>query len=171
MRVDERLRRDGTPVTSPQPARGYSWEPFQPGNLKAMRHGARSERVVGARAQQIREMLVADFPYLASEVFQESVERYCRAEARARLLSDYCMEKAEREGVEKVPPSLWQEASRAESNAMKAAQDCGLDAAGFARVARDLGLARSIGQRLQGPGLDALAADGRKIRQLRGRGA
>ena len=169
--MGERLRRDGTPVSEPQPARGYSWEPFQPGNLKALRHGAHSERVVSARAEEIRSMLVETFPFLGQETFVEALERYCRAEARARLLNDYVMSVAEREGVEAVPRTLWQEASRAESNAMKAAQDCGLDPAGFARIGRDLGVARSIGQRLQGPSLSDLAAGGRRLRELRGKGA
>jgi hypothetical protein len=169
--MGEGFRKDGTSVSEPQAARGYSWPPFEKGNLAALRHGANSERIVSAKAQEIRDLLLQSFPFLAEEAFLEATERYVRAEARAQLLHDYCMEKAEREGVEAVPRTLWQEASRAESNAAKCASDLGLDPAGFARIGRDLGVAGSIGQRLQGPGLAALAADGRRLRELRGRRA
>ena len=107
----ERLRRDGTPVSEPQPARGYSWAPFAPGNTASLKHGAHSERTVAARAEEIRSLVTDAFPFLCEPLFGEALERYCRAEARARLLHDYCVEKAEAEGVEAVPRTLWQEAS------------------------------------------------------------
>lgn len=169
--MGEQFRKDGTPTSERQPARNYSRAPFERDNLAALRHGARSERVVSARAAEIRSLVVDAFPFLCEPLFGEALERYCRAEARARLLHEYVMSKSEREGVEAVPRTLWQEASRAESNAAKCASDLGLDPAGFARIGRDMGLARSIGQRLQGPTLAELAADGRKIRELRGKGA
>jgi hypothetical protein len=167
----EQRRKDESQASERRGARGYSWPPFEKGNLVAVKHGASSERIVSARAAEIRVLLVESFPFLAEPIFAEALERYVRAEARARLLYDYCFAKAEAEGVEAVPRTLWQEASRAESNAAKCAQDLGLDPAGFARIGRDLGVARSIGQRLAGPGLAEFAADGRKLRQLRGRGA
>ena len=39
------IRRDSTPVTERQPARGYTWPPFEKGNLVAVRHGALSDTV------------------------------------------------------------------------------------------------------------------------------
>ncbi|MHB1988910.1 MAG: hypothetical protein ACYCSF_13170 [Acidimicrobiales bacterium] len=166
--MTEIRRKDGTVAHSEGAARGYKWADAEPGNLLALRHGARSERIVAAKAAAVRDKLLCAFPYLAEVVFAEAVERYCRAESRALLLHNYVMAEAEEKGVAAVPRSLWQEAARAESNAAKFASDCGLDAAGHSRIARDLGVARSVGARLSGePGLADIGASGRKLRQLR----
>ena len=98
----------------------------------------------------------------------EALERYTRAEARAKLLDEYISAKMEAEGVEAVRPYLWTEAARADSNAAKFAQDLGLDPAGRSRIARDIGLARKLFDP-GGAALAELGATGRKLRQLRGR--
>ncbi len=152
-------------------ASGYSWPPFEAGNVAALKHGATSPRTVAAKAAEVRAQLLEQFAYLAEDIFAESVERYCRAEARAVLLHDHIERVAAEQGVEAVRPYLWQEAARAEGNAQKFASDCGLDPAGHARIARDLGVARSIGQKLAGDSLVSFAAEGRKLRQLRAREA
>lgn len=161
-------RRDGTPTTETQPARGYSWPPFEEGNELSIRHGAFSQRRISARALEIRDALLVAYPYLADDVFMEALERYTREEARALLLHEYVMRVAEEQGVEAVKPYLWTEAARAAANAQRFAQDCGLDPTGHAHVARDLGLAKAAGGRWKGDDLLALAARGRAIREGRG---
>lgn len=161
-------RKDGTPAESHGPARGYRWEDAKPGNLLAVKHGAGSKRLVAARAAEVREQLLEAHEFLAQPIFMEALERYCRVEARAQMLDGYVVEKAVTEGVESVPPYLWTEATRADALAQKAAQDCGLDPTGFARAARDLGFATSLRQRMAAPAASRLAAEGRRLRGLRG---
>lgn len=162
--VTEETRKDGTPTT---PARGYSWPPFEDGNLVAVRHGANSPRLVTEKAQTVRAMLLARYEYLADDAFVEALERYCRVEARALMLNQYCMTKAAEEGVEKVPPTLWTECTRADALAQKCAQDCGLDPTGHARIARDLGFAKNLGARVGQQQIAELAETGRRIREDR----
>lgn len=160
-------RRDGTPSGGPRPARGYSWPPFEKGNVAALKHGAKSPRLVAEKAQAVRALLLEKYPYLADDAFTEALERYCRVEARALMLNAYITEKVEAEGVEKVPPTLWTEVTRADALAQKCGQDCGLDPSGHARIARDLGLARSVGAQFGTKKLEALAASGRELREGR----
>lgn len=113
-------------------------------------------------------MLLERYEYLADPIFTEALQRYCRVEARAVMLDDYVMAKAEAEGVEKVPPTLWTETTRADALAQKAAQDLGLDPVGHARIARDLGLARNLGAQFGTKKLEALAASGHALRERSG---
>lgn len=163
-------RRDGTPAAEPQAARGYSWAPFQPGHTLTVRHGTRSQRLVAERAEQVRAQLLEAHEFLGEPIFAEALERYCRVEARARMLDEYVVEKAISEGVESVPPYLWTEATRADALAQKAAQDCGLDPTGFARAARDLGFAKTLSQRTRTARAADLASQGSALRAARGDG-
>lgn len=158
-------RRDGTPASSPSPARGYSWPPFEEGNTVAVRHGADSPRLVADKAQAVRALLLEKYPYLADDAFTEALERYVRVEARALMLNDYITEKVAKDGVEKVPATLWTEATRADALAQKCGQDCGLDPTGHARIARDLGFAKSVGAQFGTKKLEQLAATGRELRE------
>jgi hypothetical protein len=90
-----------------------------------------------------------------------AIERYCRAEARSRILHGYCMKVSLERGVEQVPAYLWGEASRAEANAAKFGSDLGIDPAGRARLAKDLGWA----SHLAGDQLAGLASEGRRVRE------
>jgi hypothetical protein len=148
------------------PARGYSWPPFEKGNMVAARHGAFSERVIEQRAAEIRSYLTSSFPYLAEETFNEALLRYCRAEARSRMLHQYVMDVAETDGVQAVRPYLWTETSRAESNAQKFAQDLGLDPMGHARIARDLGWAKQLATGRAAAGIEKLQRIGGELRLL-----
>ncbi len=51
------IRKDGTVALSYGPARGYSWKPFEDGNLAAVTHGAYSKRIIAAKAFLILEEL------------------------------------------------------------------------------------------------------------------
>ncbi len=152
-------RRDGTEGL---PARGYSWPPFAAGNLTAVRHGTRSDRLVSERAAAIHAALVEIAPWV-TDLDVEAVDRYCRAEGRARMLHDYTVTTAAQKGVEAVLPYLWTEATRAEANAARFAQDLGLDPTGRAKLAKDLGVAVHFG----GDQLADLTEQGRAIRVQR----
>ena len=162
------LRRDGTPVCERQPARDYSWAPFEKDNLVAVRHGAFSNRLVGEKASEVRELLFERYPYLAEETFVEALQRYCRAEARAVMLHNYVVEKAETEGVDAVPAYLWAEARGADANAARFGQDCGLDPTGHARISRDLGLAQNVRVQQAALQVERLQAEGRRVAERRG---
>jgi hypothetical protein len=161
-------RKDGTSAETQGPARGYSWPPFEKGNTAAARHGAFSDRMIEERAAEIRAYLLGSFPYLAEDTFAEAMIRYCRAEARARMLHEYVMGLAERDGVEAVRPYLWTETSRAESNAQKFAQDLGLDPMGHARIARELGWAKQLAAGRAAAGVEKLRRLGTELRLLPG---
>ncbi len=140
------------------PGRGYSWAPFEPGHRVSVKHGAFSDAIVSAHAEEVRGALVELAPWVV-ESDRAAVERYCRAEGRARILHDYCMKVSLDRGVESVPAYLWGEASRAEANAAKFGSDLGLDPAGRARLAKDLGWA----SHLAGDQLAGLQAEGRRL--------
>ena len=124
-------RADGSPTL---PARGYSWPPFEDENTAALVHGARSPRVVDAVATVLAESVVAEAPWLEAEIFQPAIWRYARAEARARLLSNYILQVAE-EHPEKVGSRLWESANGADNTASKMAEALGLTPLSRARLA------------------------------------
>ena len=69
-----------------RPARGYSWPPFEGGNLAHLRHGAFSSRVVGQRAGLVLQEILAQRPGLADDPESASpLALYCRAVAREEL--------------------------------------------------------------------------------------
>jgi hypothetical protein len=67
-------------------ARGYSWPPFQPGNLAALRHGARSPRILAPIADQLAAGLALFAPWTSAESFQGTVASWSWAEAQAVVL-------------------------------------------------------------------------------------
>jgi hypothetical protein len=152
-------RRDGSPTV---PRRGYSWPPFAAGNLAHVTHGTRSQRLVSERAEAIHAALIEVAPWV-TDLDVEAVDRYCRAEGRARMLHEYAVATAAERGVEAVSSFVWTEATRAEANAAKFAADLGLDPAGRAKLAKDLGVAVHFG----GDQLADLADQGRAIRERR----
>lgn len=150
------------------PSRGYSWPPFEAGNLAHRTHGTRSERLVAERAEQLRCQLLESYEYLGDPIFAEALARYVRANARAMMLHEYLVEKAEAEGVQAVPRSLWDSATRADAHAARCASDCGLDARGHSAIARDLGYAKQLGQLAGAAKVAELAERGRALREASG---
>ena len=47
------VRKDGTTAETYGPARGYSRPPFRPGNMRNLRHGGYSDRVISAVAAEV----------------------------------------------------------------------------------------------------------------------
>jgi hypothetical protein len=68
------------------PARGYSWPPFPPGNLAALRHGARSPRILAPIADQLAAGLAQVAPWTSAASFQGTVASWSWAEAQAVVL-------------------------------------------------------------------------------------
>lgn len=149
---------------------------LQRGNLK---HGAGFRGMVSPflqqKATEVRDQLLIEYPGI-DKLSLPTVELYCMAMARSIQLSNYIMDFTEGgktrkikgrtlSGIEAVPSYIWAEAARAEGNAAKFAQDLGLDLTGRAKALKDDAITRS----LNGSGLQSLAGQGRKLRQLRGR--
>jgi hypothetical protein len=126
------VRKDGTPTL---PARAYLWPPFEPGNMAHLTHGANSPRVVEAVARIVRDDVVAQAPWIVEPIFGDALARYCRAEARARLLSDHIFAVADEHGPAKVPQRLWESAVASDTAASKAAAELGVTPLARARLA------------------------------------
>jgi hypothetical protein len=116
------------------PARGYSWPPFEPGNLKALRHGANSPRLIAEKAREVHAALLDVAPYLAEPKFLPAVNRYLQAAAREALLHDHVSRVSAGQGPGAVPSRTWEQATAAARLAAKLATDLGLDPIGHARI-------------------------------------
>jgi hypothetical protein len=132
-----------------------------------LKHGAFSDRVISEHAAQIRELLLANYPYLGDLIFVEAIERYSRAEARAELLHTFIMETAAAEGVNAVRAYLWSEATRADALAAKCGSDLGLDPRGHSAISRDLGLAAGLRTERSALQVEKLQAEGRRLAALK----
>ncbi|GAB2747665.1 hypothetical protein [Nocardioides pakistanensis] len=79
------------------PARGYSWEPFQPGHTLSLKHGAYSERLVEPRAREIAQGMAdaGELPdYLAQPRYRGAVMDLARALAQRERLVTWLTEHA-----------------------------------------------------------------------------
>ena len=155
----ELVRKDGTAAPSWGDRRGYSWEQFRVGNLAAATHGARSDRLVSKRAEEVFAALLEVAPWV-TDLDRAAVARYTRNEARATMLSDYVARVGAEQGPEHVPPTLWDSATRADLAADKLAGALGLTPESRARLLKDVGQA----QHYTGASLGDLAAEGRSLR-------
>jgi len=115
--------------------------------------------LVGAERDVSRQLL-ALCPWL-EDVDGGAVDRYVRAEVRARKLASYVEMVMEERGIEAVKPYLWSELAKAEQNAQKFGQDLGLDPTGRARVLKDLGWAKTLARN----GVEVLRERGRALRR------
>jgi hypothetical protein len=129
--------------------------------------GAFSPRKISEAAEEIRELLLDAAPEFVHPIWSAALERYCRVEGRAAMLNTYITAKVEDEGVEAVRPYLWTEATRADAQAQKAAQDLGLDPSGYARIARDMGIVHDLRRRFARQDLPPLGQQGREIMRQR----
>jgi hypothetical protein len=140
-------------------------------------HGMGFRREVTPRIQEkadeIRADLVTEYPGIEN-LSLPTVELFCIAMAKAIGINNHIAEYTEGtrtrkyrgivlEGYDAVPAYIWAEASRAEANAAKFAQDLGLDLTGRAKVMKDAAMSRHFG----GNRVSALAATGREIRERR----
>jgi hypothetical protein len=119
------------------PARGYTWPPFEPGNVAAIRHGAFSERRIAPLADRARAGLLDAAPWLDSPAFSPAVDAWARVEARAALVGAYVDENGPLDD-EGRPRAATELLVRLERLALALRQAVGLDPASRARIERDL---------------------------------
>lgn len=149
---------DGAEGPGKGSARGYSWEPFQPGHTLSTVHGADSDRQVVPLAQEIVERFTGSGycpDYLRTmPQFTPAVQAWAKLEARARLLGEWLsgMTPDEMTTPRKAggssPVEIWLAAERAAS---RARERLGLDPASWAKLAKDLGW-RTVPARMRLPG-------------------
>ena len=77
------------------PARGYSWPPFEPGNLAAVTHGARSPALVRERAEQLAPQVLEVHPHLDERRDGPAVMRYATLLARIERVYAWLGERAD----------------------------------------------------------------------------
>ena len=123
-------------------ARGYSWEPFKPGNEAAVRHGAWSPRRVEPLARELVDLVLADpdIGYLAAASYRPALWSWATAEVRAQLFSE-ALADHECTGCKRC--AEWDERLRRwQTTAMNHRQRLGLDPLSRARLGRDVAAAQ-----------------------------
>jgi hypothetical protein len=137
-------------------------KPAEPGNFLALRHGADSPRIVAALARVVRDEVIAQAPWIIEAIFQDSLERYCRVQATARLLSDHVFKVCEEQGAEKIPVRLWESLVACQNAASRCAADLGLTPLSRAKLA-----ALTTSTEVAAQGLQELSQTGAAIRAKR----
>lgn len=120
--------------TDLRPARGYSWPPFEPGHTHSLVHGASSERMIEARAAEVRVQLFELAPWLQQDAFVPAVARYLRAEARELLIHEHIAKVAAEKGAGAVPQRLWEAATACANASMRTSALLGLDPTSYAHL-------------------------------------
>ncbi|MDQ3661720.1 MAG: hypothetical protein M3454_11810 [Actinomycetota bacterium] len=151
---------DLAPKTGTRPPRNYSWPPFEEGNLAGLRHGAYSERLVGADTEVILEQALASVPWLAEPQYAASVRSWARSEAVVSRLADWLATVGVLDGDGNPRPAL-AALAQFERQAAERRSALGLDPSSRARIERDLS---SSAQSRVSTLTDALA-EGRKLRE------
>ncbi len=144
-----------------RPARGYSWEPFQQGNLAGLRHGAESDRRISAEIERMEPELaeqIADIGYLTDPSYTSVLQAWARAEARIQLLERWFADKGllQEDGTPRPGVDLL---LRCESQASKLRSRLGLDPMSRAALQKDLS---ETGR--NAADLASALAEGRKLR-------
>jgi hypothetical protein len=137
--------------------RGYSWPPFEPGNMVALRHGGFSEQLAAQTIEEIAPRLLEVAPWLARPEYALAVARYLRSEALALVTFSAIERILVEDGAEAVPERLWQAHNAAANTARREGSVLGLDPASRERI----GAARAVDR---GDALARLAARGRRMR-------
>lgn len=132
---------------------------YAKGNLAAVKHGAYAHeysidgQLLSERMVQICEALIndPDLPWIAQSD-GDAIQKYCRCEARVRLLDDHLWEAVNTNrktkygvGLESLPPYILSELGKHERNAMDAAKELGLSPASRMKLMKDAGVAFHFG--------------------------
>ena len=123
-----------------QPARRYSWEPFEAGNQVALKHGAWSPRRVDPRASELVELVSPTVSWW-TPADRPAVWAWARCEARIELLVEYLAELGDLDDAGDVRPAS-DLLTRLESQAMGHRARLGLDPLSRARLGRDTAAAQ-----------------------------
>lgn len=110
-----------------KPASGREPQPYEPGNLAALKHGARSPRLVEPLTAELAKEVLERRPDL--ERFPEALEAWADAEARVRLIRAWHARVGmidEEKGTVRAGADL----ARAESAAQRMRERLGLDPRG-----------------------------------------
>ena len=114
--------------------RGYSWKQFEPGHTVTLKHGTSSERAIAERLPETRREVLDVAPWLEDATDQMAVQRFMRAETRARMLDAWIVATMNDKGIHAVKPWVWQEANRADRLAAELGHFLGLDPIGRVRL-------------------------------------
>ncbi|HVV76332.1 MAG TPA: hypothetical protein VHC43_09880 [Mycobacteriales bacterium] len=154
---------------SGQPARGYSWPPFQPGHELSLKSGAWSPKHVDPLALELLEEVASDpsTAYLGQPAFAGTLRLWAFAQARAELYAEWLAKLPFEEQVRapkgsrnnRAPIEIWR--ALATSAANLAAQ-LGLTPLARARLGRDVATAESAAA-----AVDRVREAGREAREER----
>jgi hypothetical protein len=147
---------------APNPARGYSWPPFEPGNVKSLKHGADSPRVIREEAVAVHAHLLEVAPWLDRPEFLPSVARYLAAEVRWQILHTYISQIVTERGAGAVPSRTFEQVTAAARLAAQLGHELGLSPLGRAEVQAAVAKAE-----IAGATVADLAEQGKLIRQRR----
>ncbi len=128
-------------MTTAEQWRRRDAEPFEPGNTKALVHGANSERSLEAKAAEVRAHLVELAPWCDKPAFAPALARFLRAEARELLLHEHIERVVASEGAGAVSAKVWEQVTAAANSAAKLSGLLGLDPSSYARLRATVGQA------------------------------
>jgi hypothetical protein len=154
------------------PARRYNWAPFQPGDVAAQKHGARSRN--GARswapiASQLETEVVEVAPWLANPVHAAAVRSWSITEARAHLVRTWLGEHGELDEEGKPRPAT-DLLAKLDAQAERARDRLGLSPLALAKLLATFGAAERSGAG-DDDALASLRAEGRRLLEARSEAA
>lgn len=126
-----------TEIVSQGPARGYSWEPFKPNNTKALKHGARSERIIAPLAAVLANEILETSPHLREPEFRAAVLECARVQAQVEVLEEFIGEHGILGDEDKVRPAA-DYLLKVRKHAANMASRLGLDPLSRARLGKDI---------------------------------
>ena len=111
-------------------------EDFEPGNALAVKSGARSPRIVEPLVAELVAVATEDAPWLAEGRYSATVQAWARAEAQARLLDAWLLERGLHDDKGRLR-NAEQALHRAETRAANLRTSLGLTPLAAARLGRD----------------------------------
>lgn len=145
-------------MTGSLPARGYTWPPFEAGNVAALKHGAHSERKVAPLAAAITAELVAIAPWSTEPAFAPTLAALARVEAQVLKVEEFIDEHGPLDDAG-VPRPAMALLSDLERRADRLRQQFGLSPTSWAALRRSFVVDPDGGT----SGVEALRASGRRV--------
>ena len=142
------------------PARNYSWPPFEPGNLAALKSGADSPRMVQPLANELAAQVVDAAPWCGHAAFAAEVAAWAWEEARVRLLQAWINERGL---LAEESAGALSQLERAQGRAARLRQNLGLNPVAWSKVLASAATAKAAGVEAAGEQVEALAAVGREL--------
>jgi hypothetical protein len=147
------------------PARRYSWAPFEPGHEVTLKHGARSPRVIGPIAAELIAEVIADesTSYLAAAAYAPLLRRWAEVMAKTEVYGQWLAEQSPEQqttspkGGTRSPLEHWLGLVRV---AAALSDRLGLSPLARAKLGRDFAVGQSVAQESARRNLDRLKAEG-----------